>query len=149
MVPPVTNKVTEAGPLDTWEALQDSSDAVLVDVRTRPEWAYVGTVNLDAVERKPILIEWLRYPDMSVNPTFAASLLEHLNGEVPSKIYFLCRSGVRSLAAAYNVADVFGAQGFQTECVNILEGFEGDLDSDRHRGRVNGWKVRGLAWRQT
>ena len=149
MVPPATNTVTEAGPLETWEALQNVQDAVLVDVRTRPEWAYVGTVNLDALDRKPILIEWLQYPDMSVNPTFATELLDHLKGEVPPKIYFLCRSGVRSLAAAYNVADVFGAQGYQTECVNILEGFEGDLDSDRHRGILNGWKVRGLAWRQT
>ena len=135
--------------METWEAMQGSPDAILVDVRTRPEWAYIGTVNLDALKRKPILIEWLRYPDMSVNPTFANDLLDQLNGEVPSKIFFLCRSGVRSLAAAYHVADVLGAQGTQTECVNILEGFEGDLDSDRHRGRVNGWKVRGLAWRQT
>lgn len=148
-MPPVMNSVTEAGPLETWETLQDTQDAVLVDVRTRPEWAYIGTANLDALGRKPILIEWLQYPDMSVNPTFATELLEHLGDEVPAKIFFLCRSGVRSLAAAYNVAEIFGAQGLNTECVNILEGFEGDLDSDRHRGQVNGWKVRGLAWRQT
>jgi rhodanese-related sulfurtransferase len=149
VVPPVTNSVTEAGPQEIWKALQKSKDAVLVDVRTRPEWAYVGTVNLDSLDRKPILLEWLQYPDMSVNPTFATELLDRLNGSVPASIFFLCRSGYRSLAAAHNVAEVFGAQGFQTECVNILEGFEGDLDSDRHRGRVNGWKMRGLAWRQT
>ena len=105
-MPPVTNTVTEAGPLETWEALQASDDAVLVDVRTRPEWAYIGTVNLDALNRKPILIEWLRYPDMAVNSTFATDLLDHLNGKIPSKIFFLCRSGVRSLAAAQNVAEV-------------------------------------------
>lgn len=148
-MPPVSNTVTEAGPQETWEALQNAEDAVLVDVRTRPEWAYIGIVDPEALGRKPILIEWLRYPDMSVNPAFATELLDQLNGQVPPKIYFICRSGVRSLAAACTVAEVFGAQGFQTECVNVLEGFEGDLDSDRHRGRINGWKVRGLAWRQT
>ncbi|MBD3669161.1 MAG: rhodanese-like domain-containing protein, partial [Gammaproteobacteria bacterium] len=89
MVPPVSNTVTEAGPLETWEALEETPDAELVDVRTRPEWGYVGTVDLDAIGRKPIFIEWLQYPAMSVNPAFAAQLLEHLNGEVPSKLYFL------------------------------------------------------------
>lgn len=148
-MPAVSNSVTEAGPQDIWLDLNSSQDSVVVDVRTRAEWSFIGTVNLDAVNREPILLEWLRYPDMSVNPTFANDLLEALGGTVPSKIFFLCRSGVRSLSAASNVAEIFGAQGLKTECVNILEGFEGDLDAERHRGNANGWKARGLAWRQT
>lgn len=148
-MPPVSNSVTEAAPLDIWTDLKSSRDSVVVDVRTRAEWSFIGTVDLDEVDREPVLLEWLRYPDMSVNPTFANDLLDALGGEVPSKIFFLCRSGVRSLAAAANVAEVFGEQGISAECVNILEGFEGDLDADRHRGKANGWKARGLAWRQT
>jgi hypothetical protein len=31
---------------------------------------------------------------------------------------------------------------------NIAGGFEGDPDTERHRGRVNGWKADGLPWRQ-
>ena len=141
--------VTEETPLETWAGLETTTDAVLVDVRTTAEWSFIGTVNLDEVDRKPILLEWLRYPDMSVNPTFAADLAQALDGVVPSKIFFLCRSGVRSLSAAVSVAEIYGAQGIETECVNILEGFEGNLDADHHRGSANGWKARGLAWRQT
>jgi rhodanese-related sulfurtransferase len=148
-VPPVSNSVTEAGPLGVWSELKLTPSGVVVDVRTRAEWSFIGTVNLEEIGQEPILMEWLQYPDMSVNPTFATDLLQRLDGGVPSKIYFLCRSGVRSLAAARNVAEVFGAQGIETECVNILEGFEGDLNEARHRGTFNGWKARGLAWRQT
>ena len=142
-------KISEAGPEQSWQQLKDTEDAVLVDVRTSAEWKYIGTVNLDAIGKRPLFIEWLEYPSMAVNPNFVSDLQSQLGASIPSKIFFLCRSGVRSLSAAVTVAEVFGAQGLETECVNIQEGFEGDLDSDRHRGALNGWKARGLAWRQT
>jgi hypothetical protein len=30
----------------------------------------------------------------------------------------------------------------------VAEGFEGNLDAERHRGRVGGWKAAGLPWAQ-
>jgi len=30
----------------------------------------------------------------------------------------------------------------------VLEGFEGDRDSNQHRSSVNGWKLAGLPWVQ-
>ncbi|MBE9477348.1 MAG: rhodanese-like domain-containing protein [Proteobacteria bacterium] len=141
--------VTEETPLDAWTGLENLTDAVLVDVRTKPEWSFIGIPDLGALGKQVILLEWRQYPDMSVNESFATHLLEQLGGSMPSKIYFLCRSGVRSMEAAQVVNEAFSAKGFSTLCVNVSEGFEGDLNSNRHRGLTNGWKSRGLAWGQT
>ena len=34
-------------------------------------------------------------------------------------------------------------------CFNVLEGFEGDKDSNGHRGVQGGWKAAGLPWVQS
>ena len=34
------------------------------------------------------------------------------------------------------------------QAYNVLEGFEGDVDTQGHRGRLGGWRLRGLPWRQ-
>jgi hypothetical protein len=34
------------------------------------------------------------------------------------------------------------------EAYNILEGFEGDPNSEGHRNQLAGWRQRGLPWRQ-
>ena len=58
------------------------------------------------------------------------------------KVLFLCRSGVRSIAAAKRATEL-GLQAY-----NILEGFEGDADASAQRGKRGGWRFRGLPWRQ-
>ena len=68
---------------------------------------------------------------------------------MPGHLFFICRSGSRSLAAARLVAARTLGEGRPVECVNVAEGFEGDLDGEGHRGTVNGWKVAGLPWRQS
>ncbi len=144
-----SESVTEAVPSETWSGLKNSTDAVLVDVRTKPEWSFIGIPDLSALGKQVILQEWRQYPDMSVNESFVVNLLEQLGGSAPSKIYFMCRSGVRSMEAANVMHEALSAQGCVTKCVNVSEGFEGDLDGTRHRGVTNGWKARGLAWGQT
>jgi rhodanese-related sulfurtransferase len=141
--------VTEATPLETWSGLEIYGDSILVDVRTKPEWSFIGIPDLSALGKQVILQEWRKYPDMSVSDGFVANLLERFEGSAPSKIYFMCRSGVRSQQAAEVMLEALSAQGLKCECVNVLEGFEGDLDSDGHRGEINGWKARGLAWGQS
>lgn len=131
-------------PREAWALLEARSDAVLVDVRTRPEWAYVGTPDLGALARKPVLAEWVTYPAGTPNPAF----LDHLRqaGLQPGDgrpVVFLCRSGVRSVAAA-KAATAAGLG----PSYNVLEGFEGDLDGAGHRGGA-GWRAAGLPWRQT
>lgn len=123
-------------PREAWEVLQLAPGAKLVDVRTRAEWDWVGRVP-GSVE-----IEWMLYPGNEPNAHFLAQLQRQVDRE--ALVMFLCRSGARSNAAA-NLAV---ASGF-TNAYNILEGFEGDLNSQAQRGQRGGWRYRGLPWRQS
>lgn len=134
--------VDNVAPRQVWEALDTNPQAQLVDVRTDAEWAFVGLPDLSAVGKQPVLIPWQVYPTMQLNRDFVAQLGQA--GLAPEHhIYFLCRSGARSLAAAQAAQ----AAGF-SHVYNIAEGFEGPPDAQGHRGEVAGWKADGLAWRQ-
>jgi rhodanese-related sulfurtransferase len=139
--------VDQQTPSQAYAAIREG-DAVLVDVRTRPEWAFVGVPDLSDAGKAVLTIEWRRFPDMSVNDGFVAELTRQLGGKLPSAIYFICRSGARSHDAAATAAASYAAAGLTTTCINVAEGFEGDLDPEGHRGRSNGWKARELPWQQ-
>lgn len=142
-------RVREVLPEDAWEILKTSETSVLIDVRTRAEWAFVGTPDLSPLGRETMFVEWQSWPDMSRNPQFVDDLLGELGGVIPSQLLFICRSGARSLRAAKAVDEALRATGHDAACINVAEGFEGDLDSRRHRGGLTGWKARGLAWQQS
>lgn len=142
-------RVGEVNPRDAWELLQASELSVLVDVRTHAEWSFVGVPDIGETGRSLILCEWSSFPSMSVNPDFAETVLKEVGDPLPETFLFLCRSGARSLKAAYAVADALAARGLAAACLNVAEGFEGDLDAEGHRAVRNGWKARGLAWRQS
>lgn len=128
---------------EAYERLAGDPKALLIDVRTKPEWTFVGLPDLKAAGKEPLLISWQVYPDMTVNSRFADDLRSQ--GAAPGMaLYFLCRSGARSRAAAIAMT----AAGFGP-CYNVAGGFEGDLDAAKHRGRQNGWKASGLAWSQS
>lgn len=127
---------------EAWEGLRSNPDAVLVDVRTKPEWTFVGVPDLAEAGKEVVLIEWQVYPSMETN----ASFVEAVSEAAPDKsapVYFLCRSGARSKAAAIAMTQA----GYAT-CYNVAGGFEGPQDADRHRGTTDGWKARGLPWMQ-
>jgi glyoxylase-like metal-dependent hydrolase (beta-lactamase superfamily II)/rhodanese-related sulfurtransferase len=109
-------------------------DAVLVDVRTDAEREWVGFVPGAAS------VVWKQWPGMKVNPDFD----EQIRKAVPpgKKALMLCRSGVRSAAAARRATEL------GIEAYNVLEGFEGDPDENGQRGKRGGWRMRGLPWRQ-
>jgi len=115
--------------------MQSAPGAKLVDVRTRAELDWVGRIP-DAVE-----IEWMNYPGMKPNPNFMVQLEQLVEKEALT--LFICRSGQRSHAAA-----ALATQSGYTDCYNILEGFEGDKDSDEHRNTKGGWRKAGLPWKQ-
>jgi rhodanese-related sulfurtransferase len=141
-VSPASGYSGDVAPQTAWKILNDNKDAVLIDVRTRPEWNFVGTPDLTTTGKKPALLEWQIFPTMQPNPEFVASLSDGVaNKETP--LLFLCRSGVRSVAAAKAMT----AAGYST-CLNISDGFEGPLDAQAKRGSVGGWKAAGLPWRQ-
>ncbi|WAJ27753.1 rhodanese-like domain-containing protein [Antarcticirhabdus aurantiaca] len=129
-----------------WQALAGEPDSFLVDVRTHAEWSYVGLPDLQAIGRAPVLIEWQSYPSMAVAPDFAERLAEAVTqagGSTQSSLYFLCRSGVRSIAGAVAATRAGFANSY-----NVLDGFEGPPDEEAHRGRLAGWKAAGLPWSQ-
>jgi rhodanese-related sulfurtransferase len=134
--------VENVPPAQVWQALSSDPMAQMVDVRTDAEWAYVGFPDLTPLGKRLVPISWQVFPAMQVNPGFVEALREA--GFTPEhRIFFLCRSGVRSLHAAEAAA----AAGFPSS-YNIADGFEGPPDADGHRGAVAGWKVEGLPWRQ-
>ncbi len=140
--------VTEVLPHEAYEMLKEPN-TVLVDVRTKSEWSFVGFPDLSALKKRVLRVEWLAFPEMSVNPEFTGELFSNFGDRFPDKIFFICRSGVRSLDAAEYVSELIGEIGRKTHCVNIAEGFEGDLDEQKHRGNVNGWKQRKMPWGQS
>ncbi len=148
MVTDDISDVAEVLPNEAWEQLQQPN-TVLVDVRTKAEWSFVGFPDLDDLDKEVIKVEWLAFPEMSVNPEFTGELFSRFGDRFPDKIFFICRSGVRSQDAAEYVTDVLAEIGRKTICVNVAEGFEGDLDGSKHRGNKNGWKKSKLAWRQS
>lgn len=113
-----------------WQA----GDAVLVDVRTDAEREWVGFVP------GAVALAWKQWPGMAMNPGFD----DGLRAAVPvgKKVVLLCRSGVRSVAAAKRATEL------GLEAYNILEGFEGDPDANAQRGKKGGWRLQGLPWRQ-
>jgi rhodanese-related sulfurtransferase len=110
--------------------------AKLVDVRTKPELLYVGKIP------GAVALEWQTYPGNRPNPEFLGELAAAVGKDEP--VMFICRSGARS----HGAAEAATHAGWR-ECYNVLEGFEGDKDSEQHRSTVGGWRKAGLPWVQS
>ncbi|MCU1562290.1 MAG: Rhodanese domain protein [Arthrobacter sp.] len=124
----------DLSPQEAWAKLE--AGAILVDVRTEGEWAHVGIPDTKATENDPLFIQWT-FAGGIPNPEFIEELKRQAPEDAAVELVFLCRSGVRSVAAAIAAT----AAGFTS--YNVLEGFEGE--TGRHGARtVNGWKNRGL-----
>lgn len=124
-------------PRQAWELLQHNTDAVLVDVRTKVEHAFVGHP-LGAIH-----VAWKEAPDWQINPEFVGGV-ENLVPDKSTPVLLLCRSGQRSLDAAKKLEEA----GYQ-RLINIVDGFEGPLDQQHHRGNLGGWRFHDLPWEQS
>ena len=118
-------------------------NAVLIDVRTQPEWSFVGVPDLRPIGQWALFISWQIYPQMQIDPAFAEKVVERAGEDRDRPLLFLCRSGARSAAAASTMT----AYGYH-QCYNVAHGFEGDKDEKGQRGHRNGWKAEGQAWMQ-
>ena len=136
-------------PEEAWKILNDEPQAVLVDCRTDAEWRFVGVPDLTGLGREVVYVEWNR-TDGSRNESFVDDLVAagvdpavgpHATSGRP--VVFLCRSGNRSIGAAKAATEAGIAPSY-----NVLDGFEGDLDENKHRG-ATGWKAVGLPWKQS
>ena len=129
-------------PTVAFELLKSDRSAILVDVRTVPEWTFAGYPDLSSLDKAVIKLSWRLYPTMQINAEFVDQLAQ----EIPdphTPILFLCKTGGRSLDAAIAMS----AHGY-TRCFNITFGFEGDIDEKNHRGSLSGWKAENLPWEQ-
>jgi hypothetical protein len=133
-VHPAQGYAGDISPDLAWAWVQ-SGEAILVDVRSDAERTWVGFVP------GAHALAWKQWPAMLVNPAFDADI--QALGAEGKKLVLLCRSGVRSIAAAQRATEL-GVQAY-----NILEGFEGDPDDQAHRGQQGGWRFRGLPWQQS
>ena len=138
----------DMAPQQAWDVLAHEPGAALVDVRSRPEWSFVGVADLSALGKRPILIAWQHWTPGPQSAAMVpnAAFAEELAAALPAKdqaVFFICRSGARSRAAAIAMT----ALGY-SRAYNLAGGFEGAHDGARHRGRVDGWKAAGLPWTQ-
>jgi rhodanese-related sulfurtransferase len=134
--------VENVAPKQTWEALNGNAEAHLVDVRTEVEWAFVGVPELAKTGKRTVLIPWQVYPTMQRNGAFEENL-KQAGLTADNHIYFICRSGARSMAAA----EAARAAGYP-HVYNVSDGFEGPPNAEGHRGETAGWKADRLPWRQ-
>ena len=144
-----TSVVDELSPQETYDFLTEHESAALIDVRTTAEWSFVGIPDVQAIGTPLWLVEWVSFPTMAPNAGFVNQIAAKAEGSLPDRLFFICRSGVRSMMAAQSVAHAMQEKGHALHCTNVTEGFEGDLDDKGHRGKKNGWKACGLPWRQS
>ena len=129
-------------PDEAWDILKTDESAVLIDCRTDAEWSYVGQTDLSGIRKEQLNIAWKDFPTMEINLSFA----EEIAAACPdkqTKLLIMCRSGLRSIDAAIAATEAGYGRAY-----NILEGFEGEKDSNGQRGNTGGWKHRGLPWKQ-
>ncbi|MCH9765353.1 MAG: rhodanese-like domain-containing protein [Alphaproteobacteria bacterium] len=140
-------RVEDVSVSDVWTKLQSDPGTVLIDVRSRSEWTFVGLPDLSTIGKSVLTIEWQTFPDNQIDPEFGNRLhseLQRSGAGEDTELFFICRSGGRSRMAA----EVLAAQHGYRRCYNVAEGFEGGLDANRHRGKASGWKAAGLPWVQ-
>jgi rhodanese-related sulfurtransferase len=141
-----SGKIEDVPATETWARLKADAETVLIDVRTRAEWTFVGLPDLNTLNKRVVTVEWQTFPDNRVDPEFVeklSGLLDRAGVKKNAELFFVCRSGARSRQAAAAMADA----GYE-RCRNVEDGFEGPLDPTQKRGQVAGWKAAGLPWRQ-
>ena len=134
-------EIKRVSPPEATSVLAKDPKALLVDVRSKVEFDYVGHPD------GAVNVIWKDYPDWNENSEFVtqvtAALADRDGDPHDCAILAICRSGVRSMAAA----TVLAGAGY-TNLYNVEEGFEGDKDAAGHRGKVGGWKFHDLPWVQ-
>lgn len=124
-------------PKEAWSWLQARPDALFVDVRMEIESMYVG--------RPPgvVNVPWYEYPDLLPDAAKFAAAVSREASSLRQPVLLICRSGKRSLDAGLALE----AAGY-SEVLNVLHGFEGDLNEHFHRSTLSGWRFDGLPWEQ-
>ena len=132
---------------EVWAHLEEDPGSVLIDVRTRAEWTYVGVPLLSSIGKATVFVEWDDFATGGLVPDFVGRLkaeLGRLGVADDAPLHFICRSGSRSRQAA-----VMATAAGYSKAFNVASGFEGRLDAERHRATKGSWKGEGLPWVQS
>ena len=100
------------------KALEGKDGNYLIDVRTPEEWKNVGRPDGEALGLVTYFVSY-QFQDGEgriFNPDFEKEM-DALNLDKSKKIFFICRSGVRSQATA----EMYEKKGFET--YNVSDGF--------------------------
>ena len=128
--------------IECFNKLSEISNSYLIDIRTKPEWEFIGVPDLSSLNKKTIFISWHMHPEMKINSLFENQITES-NIKKNDNLFLICRSGNRSS----NAAEFLTSRGF-THCFNVKDGFEGEIGSNHQRSTINGWKYCKLPWKQ-
>ena len=140
----MNSSLKEVTPPEAWLLIQDNENSVLLDVRTSMEFEYVGHP-LNAIN-----LPWMEAPEWTVNTEFYQQVKAMLSQKHAKEsveqlpVFLICRSGKRSESAANCLLE-----GGFTNVYNVIEGFEGDRNQEKHRNTVNGWRFHNLPWEQS
>ena len=126
----------------------NDSKSFLIDVRTSKEWFDTGVADFSSMPEKLVLCEWLQHPSMEVNGNFFKDLTKKLDFHTVERLYFICAAGVRSQEASVYTDRKLKDLGFNIQCVNIFDGFNGNTTTLFGFGRISGWKASGLPYCQ-
>ncbi len=159
-------------PSDAFQFLQNSTQHILIDVRTDPEWNFVGIPDSSKFAKSENIIfeNYLVWPDWSKNAKFIPNVMTKLSNNSNfdtkvSKLFFMCCCGLLFSFCCLNffLQKLFRRIGGRSkrsstemlnnypnlQVYNVLYGFQGDLDTKtKHREAVNGWKFSQLPWAQ-
>tara|TARA_A100001011_G_scaffold378960_1_gene444373 strand:- start:1952 stop:2422 length:471 start_codon:yes stop_codon:yes gene_type:complete len=126
----------------------NDSKSFLIDVRSSEEWFDTGVADFSSMPERLVLCEWRQRPLMDVNENFFKDLTKKLDFHNIEKLYFICAAGVRSQEALVHTKAKLKDLGFNIQCVNIFDGFNGNTTTVFGFGRISGWKASGLPYCQ-
>ena len=111
---------------DAFDFLSKKVDSHLIDSRSDIEWKTTGIPDLSSINKETYLINWGPILDQTFFEQYKKFLLNSFNQK--DSLFFICRSGSRSLMAA-KFAIEFGFK----NSFNIYEGFYNENDQN--------WKI--------
>ena len=131
---------------EAFTEINDNDGSFLIDVRSEMEWKNVGIPDLGEYHNKVVLVEYQSSPTMAHNDNFLGELQHKLSNKNVKSMFFLCKAGVRSQAAAIEASDLIKNMFGEISVYNIVDGFEGN-GFPIFGVKYSGWKNVGLPWK--
>ena len=109
--------------IDAFDFLSKKINSHLIDTRSDIEWKTTGIPDLSSINKEANLVNWGPVLDQTFFEQYKKFLLNTFNQT--DSLFFICRSGSRSLMAAKFAIDI----GFKN-CFNIYDGFYNENDQN-------------------